>query len=100
MRFGDWFNINAIVPPLGVLFSFAFGLFVGPVMSPQVEFLWVAGIIIIAFLVWFNAAKTQQREREANAKLDEIKQLLSKSGTTLEDVERIIGDQAHFQGRV
>ena len=69
-------------------------------MSPQVEFLWVAGIIIIAFLVWFNAAKTQQREREANAKLDEIKQLLSKSGTTLEDVERVIGDQAHFEGRV
>jgi len=114
MRFCDWFNINAIVAPLCVLFTFAFGLFTGPVMSPQVEFLWVAGIIVIAFLVWFNAAKTHQREREAGEReaeargrergvmilLDEIKQLLSKPGTTLEDVKMLVGDQAHFEGVV
>jgi ABC-type protease/lipase transport system fused ATPase/permease subunit len=104
----DWFNVGAIVPPLVVLFSFSFYLFVGPVMSLQVEVLWVTGIIIIAFLVWLNAAKTEQRGREANAALDEIKQLLAKPGTTLEDVKRAVGvlnategaDIANFHGTV
>ena len=61
-----WFNVGAIVPLLGV-FSSAFGLFAGSAMSPQVEFLWIMGIIVIAFLVWFNAAKAQEREREAKS---------------------------------
>jgi ABC-type protease/lipase transport system fused ATPase/permease subunit len=104
----DWFNFGAIVPPLVVVFSFSFYLFVGPVMSAQVEVLWVAGIIVVAFLVWLNAAKTEQRGREANATLDEIKQLLAKPGTTLEDVKRAVGilsatedaDPANFRGTV
>jgi len=41
----DWFNVGAIVPLLGVLFSSAFGLFAGPAMSIQVEILWIIGII-------------------------------------------------------
>ena len=53
----DWFNVGAIVPLLGVLFSSAFGLFAGPVMSPQAAIFWIIGIIVIAVLVWFNAAK-------------------------------------------
>ena len=94
----DWLNISAIVPLLGILFSSAFGLFAGPAMSPLVEFLWIIGFIIIAFLAWFNAAKAQQREREAKeherevrASLDHIKQLLEQPGTTLEDIKRAIG---------
>jgi hypothetical protein len=72
----DWLNVGAIVPLLGVLFSSAFGLFAGPVMTSQVEILWIMGIVIIAFLVWFNAAKVQQQ------------QLLARPETTLEDVRR------------
>jgi hypothetical protein len=87
----DWFNVGAIVPLFGVLFSSAFGLFAGPAMSPQVEILWITGIVIIALLVWLVAAKTQQREREVMSCLDEIKDLLAKPGTTLEDVKRVIG---------
>jgi hypothetical protein len=90
----DWFNVGAIVPLLGVLFSSAFGLFAGPVMSPQAAIFWIIGIIVIAVLVWFNAAKTQQRGREDRQRgqedrerLDKIIQLLEKPGTTLEDVK-------------
>jgi hypothetical protein len=99
----DWFNVGAIVPLLAVLFSSAFGLFEAATMSPQAEFLWIIGIIVIAFLVWFNAAKTQQRERESREReravmirLDELKQLLAKPGTTLEDVKRAIGVDARL----
>jgi hypothetical protein len=102
MRIGDWFS-NAIVPPSGVLFSFAFGLFAGPVMSPHAEFIWIAGSILIAFFVWFNAAKTQQRGREDRQRgqedrerLDKIIQLLEKPGTTLEDVKSVISGAARM----
>lgn len=109
----DWFNVGAIVPLLGVLFSFAFGLFAGPAMSLTAEILWITGIIVMAFLVWLNAAKTQQREREAREheravmrRFDELNQLLAKPGTTLEDVKRMVlnateaPDKANFRGTV
>jgi hypothetical protein len=103
----DWFNVGAIVPLLVVLFSSTFGLFEAPAMSLQTEGLWILGIIIIASLVWFNAAKMQQgkreaeeREREGRVILDEIKQMLAKPRTTLEDVKVLVGDLAHFEGRV
>jgi hypothetical protein len=64
-------------------------------MSLQVEFLWGGATIIIAFLVWFGGAKTQQRAREDRQRgredrerLDKIIQLLEKPGATLEDVRR------------
>jgi|ERR1700730_2413682 len=91
----DWFNIGAIVPLLAVLFTSSFGLFARAVMSLQAEILWILATIIMAFLVWLNAAKAQQRIREAKehergvmATLDDIKQLLAKPETTLEDVRR------------
>jgi hypothetical protein len=63
-------------------------------MTTEAEVVWAAGIVIIAILVWFNAAKieqkTEQRERNANAKFNEIKQLIEKPGTTLEDVKKVI----------
>ena len=61
----------------------------------------------MALLVWFSGAKAQQREREAKerkteravmGRFDELTQLLAKPDTTLEDVRRIVGDQAHFEG--
>ena len=58
------------------------------VMSLQADILWTIGIIVIAFLVWLNAAKTQQRAREDRERLDKIIQLLAKPETTLEDVRR------------
>jgi Na+/proline symporter len=57
----DWFNVGAIAPFSVVLFTCAFGLFTRSVMSLQADILWTIGIIVIAFLVWLNAAKTQQR---------------------------------------
>ena len=87
----DWINVGAIVPLLAVLFSSAFGLFMGPTMSLHAEILWITVIIVVAFLVWLNAAKTQQRAREDRDRLDKIIQLLAKPGTTLEDVRRAIG---------
>jgi hypothetical protein len=93
----DWLNIGAIVPLLAVLFTSSFGLFARAraVMSLQAECLWVLATVIMAFLVWLNAAKAQQRIREAKehergvtATLDDIKQLLAKPDTTLEDVRR------------
>jgi hypothetical protein len=94
----DWLNIGAIAP-LAVLFTSAFGLFVGPAMSLQAEILWVVGIVIIAILVWFNAAKTQQRAREDRERLDKIIRLLEQPGTTVEDIKRVItsiGDTGHL----
>lgn len=91
----DWFNIGAIVPLLAVLFTSSFGLFARAVMSLQAEILWVLATVVMAFLVWLNAVKAQQRIREAKehergvmATLDDIKQLLAKPETTLEDVRR------------
>ena len=92
----DWFNFSTIGAPLWILVSFAFGIFVvHPVMSLQVEFLWGVITIIIAFLVWFGAAKTQQRAREDRERgkedrerLDKIIQLLEGPETTLEDVRK------------
>jgi hypothetical protein len=105
----DWFNVGAIVPPLAVLFTSAFGLFTRSAMSLQAEIVWIIGIIVIAFLVWFNAAKTQQRGREDRQRLDTIIQLLEKPGTTLEDI-RVVAtgtlnateepDIASFRGTV
>ena len=43
-------------------------------MSTQAEILWITGTIVMAFLVWFNAAKTQQREREARQREGEAKE--------------------------
>jgi hypothetical protein len=57
-------------------------------MSLQADILWTIGIIVIASLVWFNAAKNQQRAREDRERLDKIIQLLAKPETTLEDVRR------------
>ena len=64
-------------------------------MSLQVELLWGVATIIVAFLVWFGGAKSQQRAREAKENervvmtiLDDIKQLLAKPDTTLEDVRK------------
>ena len=92
----NWFNLGAIVPAICVLFSILFCLFVGPVMTPGAEVVWVSGIIFIAILVWFNAAKTEQkteqRERNVIAKFNEIKQLIEKPGTTLEDIRRVAAD--------
>ncbi len=59
-------------------------------MSLQADILWTIGIIVIALLVWLNAAKTQQRAREDRERLDKIIQLLAKPETTLEDVKRTI----------
>jgi hypothetical protein len=91
----DWFNIGAIVPLLAVLFTSSFGLFARAIMSLRAEILWVLATVIMAFLVWLNAAKAQQRIRETKehergvmATLDDIKQLLAKPETTLEDVRR------------
>jgi hypothetical protein len=93
----DWFNVGAIVPLLAVLFTSVFW-FVRSVVGLQAEILWIIGIIIIAFLVWFNAATTQQRGREDRERgqedrerLDKIIQLLEKPGTTLEDIKRAAG---------
>jgi len=99
----DWFNVGAVVPPLAVLFT-AFGMFArSPVMSHQAEILWIIGIVIIAFLVWFNAAKIQQRGREERQRgredrerLDKIIQLLAKPETTLEDVKQTIEGYARI----
>ena len=82
----DWFNVGAIAPISVVLFTCAFGLFTRSVMSLQADILWAIGIFVIALLVWFNAAKTQQRAREDRERLDKIIQLLAKPETTLEDV--------------
>ena len=57
-------------------------------MSLQADILWTIGIIVIALLVWLNAAKTQQRAREDRERLDKIIQLVAKPETTLEDVRR------------
>jgi hypothetical protein len=57
-------------------------------MSPQATLLWILATIIMVFLVWFNAAKTQRRAREDRERLDKIIQLLAKPETTLEDVRR------------
>jgi hypothetical protein len=76
---------------------------------PQAEIFWIIGTIAMALLVWFSGAKAQQREREAKereketeravmGRFDELTQLLAKPDTTLEDVRRIVGDQAHFEG--
>jgi hypothetical protein len=100
----DWFNVSTIGAPLWILSSFVFRQFVGRnVTSPQVEVLWSAATIIIAFLVWFGGAKTQQRAREAReherevmVALDEIKQLLPKPDTTLEDIRRVIEGTARI----
>jgi hypothetical protein len=85
-----WFNIGAIVPAICVLFSFLFCLFVGPVMTIEADGVWVAGIIVIAILVWFNAAKqdqkSEQRERDVIEKFNELKQLIEKPGTTFDEV--------------
>jgi hypothetical protein len=93
----DWFNINAIVPPLAVLFTNMLGLFTRSAMSQKAEILWILATFIMAFLVWLNAAKTQQHAREDREharenreKLDKIIQLLPKPGTTLEDITRVI----------
>ena len=109
MRTGDWFNIVVAATPATMLFSMAFGVFAGPAMSPQAEIFWIIGTIAMALLVWFSGAKAQQREREAKereketeravmGRFDELTQLLAKPDTTLEDVRRIVGDQAHFEG--
>jgi hypothetical protein len=89
----DWLNVGAIVPLLVVLFGYSFGLCEAPIMSLQAEVLWITGIIVIASLVWLNAAKMAQREREAKEHerkvtitLDNIKNLLSKPDTTVEDI--------------
>jgi hypothetical protein len=89
----DWFNVGAVAPFSVVLFTCAFGLFTRSIMSLQADILWTIGIIVIAFLVWLNAAKTQQRAREDRERawedrerLDKIIQLLAKPETTLEDV--------------
>src|SRR3981081_3881039 len=69
----------------------------------------IIGTIAMALLVWFSGAKAQQREHEAKereketeravmGRFDELTQLLAKPDTTLEDVRRIVGDQAHFEG--
>lgn len=86
----DWFNIGAIAPFAVVLFTCTFGLFTRSVMSLQADILWTIGIIVIAFLVWLNAAKTQQRAREDRERLDKIILLLAKPETTLEDVKRTV----------
>ena len=84
-------NISTIGAPLWILFRFSFGLFVGhPVMSPQAEFLWGGATIIIAFLVWFGGARAQQRARKDRELLNEIKQLVTKPETTLEDVRKAV----------
>ncbi len=97
----DWFNVGAIVPLLVVLFGYSFGLCEAPVMSLQAEIVWITGIIVISFLVWLNAAKMAQSEREAKEHerkvtitLDNIKTLLEKPGTTLEDVKMVIAGAA------
>jgi hypothetical protein len=90
----DWLNVSTIGAPLWILVSFAFGLFVvHPGMSPQFEFLWGAATVAIAFIVWFGAAKTQQRAREDREqarenreRLDTILELLPKPETTKEDI--------------
>jgi len=92
----NWFNLGAIVPSICVLFSFLFCLFVGPVMTPVAEVLWVSGIIVIATLVWFNSAKiaqeTERRERDMIAQFKELKQLIEKPGTDFEDIRRAAAD--------
>jgi len=111
----DWFNIGAIVPLLGVLFTSSFGLFMGHLMSPQAKIWFIMATIVMAALVWFNAAKSQQRAREDRQRgkedrerLDKIIKLLEKPGTTLEDVKRAAGilsiteeaDITNFHGAV
>jgi hypothetical protein len=66
-------------------------------MSLQAEILWILATIIMAFLVWLNAAKMQRRIREAKEHergvritLDNIEQLLTKPETTLEDIRMTI----------
>jgi uncharacterized membrane protein YhiD involved in acid resistance len=100
MRICDWFNIVAVATPATMLFSMAFGIFAGPAMSPQAEVFWIIGTIVMALLVWFSGAKAQKREREAKQhemeakqheraellRFDELKQLIAKPETTLEDV--------------
>ncbi len=89
----EWFNVDAIVPPLAVLFTSALGLFTRSAMSLQAEILWIIATVIMAFLVWFKSAKTAQttKQRELNmiANFNEIKQLIqliAKPGITLEDI--------------
>src|SRR5436190_4966525 len=104
MHMRDWFNINAIVPPLSVLFGFAFGLFarpVGPSMTISIQCLWIAGAIVLAALTWFSAAKAHQNVREANEdarkandqrknEFQELRQLILRPGTTLADVKTVV----------
>lgn len=75
-------------------------------MSTNVELLWIIGVIAIAILLWFNAAKTEQRGREAREReleakehehavmlrFDELNRLLAKPGTTLEDVKTRVAE--------
>jgi len=89
----DWFNISAIVPLLAVLFTSSFGLFARAVMSLEAKILWILATIIMAFLVWLNAAKNQQCAREDREhalenreRLDKIIRLLSNPDTTVEDI--------------
>jgi hypothetical protein len=64
-------------------------------VSFQTEILWIVATVIMAILVWFDAATRQKRAREDRqrgqedrSRLDKIIQLLERPETTLEDVKR------------
>jgi hypothetical protein len=91
----DLLSISAIVPPLAVLFSSSLGLYMGwSIMSVQAQFLWIACVVIIALLVWFNAAAAKRGARETKEQLDKIEKAISSPGATLADVAKIIHHKA------